>query len=151
MPPKVMRKLAAGCQRGGNLFRAKPSGLVACPTPEKPMARHHEIPATPENMVWGYLDGQTRPVLSVNSGDTVTLHSFPAGGKETLPEDLTRVPADYLHALETLVPGPGPHFITGPVYIHGAQPDDALQIDIIDVKVVTFCNRFFTHNSNCSG
>jgi hypothetical protein len=46
------------------------------------MARHHEIPATPENMVWEYLDGQTRPVLSINSGDTVTLHSFPAGGKK---------------------------------------------------------------------
>jgi len=99
------------------------------------MARRHEIPATPENMVWGYLDSSSPPVLTVSSGDTVTLHSFPAGGKETLPDDLTLVPADYLKALETLPPGPGPHFITGPVYVKGAQAGDTLQIEILDVKV----------------
>ena len=65
------------------------------------MARRHEISSAPENMVWGYLDSANPPILTVNSGDTVTLHSFPAGGKETLPEDLSRVPADYLKALET--------------------------------------------------
>jgi acetamidase/formamidase len=99
------------------------------------MARRHEIPATPENMVWGYLDSSSPPVLSVNSGDTVTLHSFPAGGKETLPDDLKLVPEDYMRAIETLPHGPGPHFITGPVYVRGAQAGDALQIDILDVKI----------------
>ena len=64
------------------------------------MARRHEISSAPENMVWGYLDSANPPILTVNSGDTVTLHSFPAGGKETLPEDLSRVPADYLKALD---------------------------------------------------
>jgi acetamidase/formamidase len=99
------------------------------------MPRRHEIPATPENMVWGYLDSASPPVLSVNSGDTVTLHSFPAGGRETLPDDLRLVPADYMKAIETLPHGPGPHFITGPVYVNGAQAGDALQIDILDVKI----------------
>ena len=61
------------------------------------MARRHEIPATPENMVWGHLDSANAPVLSVNSGDTVTLHSFPTGGKETLPDDLRLVGAGRLH------------------------------------------------------
>jgi acetamidase/formamidase len=37
--------------------------------------------------------------------------------------------------LNTLPPGPGPHFITGPVYVRGARPGDALQIDILDAKV----------------
>jgi acetamidase/formamidase len=99
------------------------------------MSRRHEIAATPENMVWGYLDSASPPVLSVNSGDIVTLHSFPAGGKETLPDDLKIVPADYMRALETLPHGPGPHFITGPVYVRGANVGDALQIDILDVKI----------------
>ena len=75
------------------------------------MPRRHEIPSTPDVMVWGYLDSSTPPVLEVSSGDTVTLHSFPAGGKETLPDDLSLVAADYMAALETLPPGPGPHFI----------------------------------------
>ena len=94
---------------------------------------HHDIPATPENMVLGYLDAATPPVLTVASGDTVTLTSFPAGGHSTLP-DASRVPADYLAALEALPPGPGPHFITGPVYVEGAKPGDTLQIDILDAR-----------------
>lgn len=99
------------------------------------MSHRHEIPATPKNMVWGYLDSATPPVLEVSSGDVVMLHSFPAGGKERLPEDLSRVPDDYMTALNTLPKGLGPHFMTGPVYVKGACPGDTLQIDIIDVKV----------------
>ncbi len=99
------------------------------------MSKRHQISSKPENMVWGYIDSTTKPVLEVASGDTVTLHSFPAGGKESLPPDTSRVPADYLAALNTLVQGPGPHFITGPVYVKGAEPGDVLQIDILDVKV----------------
>jgi acetamidase/formamidase len=97
------------------------------------MAQHHTIPATPDKMVLGYLDATTPPVLTVDSGDSVTLTSFPAGGMDTLPE-LSRVPADYMAALQALPSGPGPHFITGPVYVRGAQPGDTLQIDILEVK-----------------
>jgi acetamidase/formamidase len=97
------------------------------------MPQHHTIPATPENMVLGYLDATTPPVLHVQSGDTVTLSSFPAGGMESLP-DMSRVPADYLTALKTLPAGPGPHFITGPIHVAGAMPGDTLQVDIIDAK-----------------
>jgi acetamidase/formamidase len=99
------------------------------------MSRRHEIPATPDNMVWGYIDSTTPPVLEVASGDLVTLHSFPAGGKETLPPDPGLVPDDYMLALDTLQQGPGPHFITGPISVAGAKPGDTLQIDVIDVKV----------------
>ena len=95
---------------------------------------HHEIPATPENMVLGYLDATIPPVLTIESGDTVKLTSFPAGGREFLPKHLP-VPADYQAALDTLPPGPGPHFITGPVFVRGAQPGDVLQVDILDATV----------------
>ena len=95
---------------------------------------HHEIPATPENMVLGYLDATIPPVLTIDSGDTVKLTSFPAGGRESLPKHLP-VPADYQAALDALPPGPGPHFITGPVYVRGAEPGDVLQVDILDATV----------------
>ncbi|MDQ0391095.1 acetamidase/formamidase family protein [Labrys monachus] len=99
------------------------------------MAKSHHIPATPEAMVWGYLDASRPPILEVDSGDTVILHSFPAGGPETLPADRSMVGSDYLAALQALPQGPGPHFITGPVHIRGAEPGDTLQIDILDVKI----------------
>ena len=95
---------------------------------------HHEIAATPDNMVLGYLDATTPPVLVVDSGDTILLHSFPAGGRSTLPADLP-VPDDYLAALDALPPGPGPHFMTGPVHVRGAEPGDTLQVDILDARV----------------
>ena len=98
------------------------------------MSTHHEIPATPENMVLGYFDATLPPVLEVASGDTVTLHSFPAGGRESLHPDPARVPADYRLALDTLAQGPGPHFVTGPVHVRGAEPGDVLQVDILDLR-----------------
>ena len=95
---------------------------------------HHEIPATPDNMVWGSLDAAIPPVLTVESGDTVRLHSHPAGGKPALPADASRVPADYRAALDTLTQGPGAHFVTGPVAVRGAVRGDTLQIDILEAK-----------------
>jgi acetamidase/formamidase len=95
------------------------------------MTQHYEILAAPENMVLGYIDAKTPPVLRVNSGDIVTLRSLPAGGRETLPP--SGIPADYLTALDAMPAGPGPHFMTGPVYVSGALPGDTLQIDILEV------------------
>ena len=97
------------------------------------MSQHHTIPSTPESMVLGYLDAATPPVLHVESGDTVTLSSFPAGGRSSLPAHLP-VPADYLAALDALPEGPGPHFITGPVFVRGARPGDTLQVDILSAE-----------------
>ncbi len=95
-------------------------------------ARHHDIPDTPAAMVLGYLDATTPPILEVASGDTVTLRSFPAGGRSAFPPDLTQVPDAYRAALDALPPGPGPHFMTGPVFVRGAMPGDTLQVDILD-------------------
>jgi len=86
-------------------------------------------------MVWGYVDAAVPPILEVQSGDIVTLHSFPAGGLETLHPDPQRVPKDYMLALETVRQGPGPHFITGPVYVNDAKVGDTLQVDILDVRI----------------
>ena len=95
------------------------------------MSRHHEIPATPENMVWGYFDATLAPVLEIESGDSVTLTAWMAGGEAQLLADRARVDPRHLRALEEVPQGPGPHFVTGPVYVRGAAPGDVLQIDIL--------------------
>ena len=96
------------------------------------MATHHDLPDTPDMMVLGYLDAATPPVLRVASGDTVSLTSFPAGGAASLPADASLVPEAYRRALAALPAGPGPHFITGPIYVEGAAPGDTLQVDILE-------------------
>ena len=98
------------------------------------MAQHHELSSAPENLVLGYLDATSKPVLTVESGDTVTMHALPAGGHASLPADRSRVPADLLAALDALPPGPGPHILNGPVFVRGAAPGDTLQIDILDAR-----------------
>lgn len=99
------------------------------------MSRHHTIPATPETMVWGYFEAGQRPVLEVESGDTVTLSSWPAGGMEAMPADIPLLP-EHRAALEGL-PRLGAHFITGPVRVRGARPGDVLQVDILSHEFPT--------------
>ncbi|ESR23395.1 acetamidase/formamidase family protein [Lutibaculum baratangense] len=99
------------------------------------MPRRHEIPGTHEHMAWGYFDARAEPVLRIASGDTVSLSAFPAGDGTRLPEDRSLVPEAYLRALREVEMGPGPHWVTGPVHVDGAEPGDVLQIDILETVV----------------
>jgi acetamidase/formamidase len=56
------------------------------------------------------------------------------GGKDTLPESAWSR-AIILPRSKDAAAGPGPHIITGPIYVRGAAVGDALQIDILDVKM----------------
>ena len=71
------------------------------------MSRHHEIPATPDNMVWGYFDAAIPPVLEIDSGDSVTLTSWMAGGKAQLHEEPSRVDRAPPCGARTGAAGPG--------------------------------------------
>jgi acetamidase/formamidase len=92
----------------------------------------HVIEPRPEHMVWGYFDAAVPPVLEIDSGQEVTLTSWPAGDATRLPSDRTLVHPDHLDALARCPQGPGPHFVTGPVLVRGALPGDVLQIDILE-------------------
>jgi acetamidase/formamidase len=99
------------------------------------MARHHAIEPLPRNMVWGYLDAAVPPVLTVDSGDTVSLTSWAAADERDLPSDRSLVDPRHLAAMRELERGPGGHMITGPVLVLGAEPGDVLQIDILEVSL----------------
>ena len=100
------------------------------------MSQHHDIAARSENMVWGYFDATTPPVLEIDSGDTIRLTSWGAADEHELPDDLDLVNPGQLEAMRTLEKGDGGHFITGPVSIKDAQPGDVLQVDILDVSLI---------------
>jgi acetamidase/formamidase len=97
------------------------------------MPHHHEIPFTPETMVRGILDARQRPVLTVASGDTVTLSALPAGGVASLPAEAGRVPPIWRAGLAAF-PQEGGHFMSGPVFVTGARIGDTLQVDILEAK-----------------
>ena len=117
--------------------------------PTLAQATDHELPARPDTVAWGYYSGQSRPVLTVRSGDTVRMQTLSTcGSPETLvargvkPEDIP----PYTHAIykEVSDKGPGGHILTGPVAITEAEPGDVLEVQILKVEMdANFaCNGF---------
>ncbi|MEO1459615.1 MAG: acetamidase/formamidase family protein [Pseudomonadota bacterium] len=99
------------------------------------MASHH-LDWRPENLFWGYFDATTPPVLTVESGDEVTLDCLPACEEADLPPDGEGIIPAHVEAMKAHRPtkGAGPHMVTGPVYVMGAMPGDVLQVDILEAK-----------------
>jgi acetamidase/formamidase len=98
------------------------------------MSSHHVLPAGPATCHWGFFDAALPPVLTLASGDTVTIDCV-SGAPEVLPSS---PPFDILpehraiHAeLSPRLPG---HILTGPVAVDGAVPGDVLQIDILAIE-----------------
>ena len=50
------------------------------------MSKHHELRASPETCHWGFFDAGLKPVLTVASGDTVTMDCV-SGGPDVLPQE----------------------------------------------------------------
>ncbi len=96
---------------------------------------HHHLKASPETCHWGYFDAKTAPSLTVASGDRVVIDCV-SGTKEVLPPAGFHVPPELLaiHAAQQGIPF-GPHILTGPVAVEGAEPGDVLEVRIIDVKL----------------
>jgi acetamidase/formamidase len=100
-------------------------------------AADHRLRATPETTTWGYFSADSKPVLTVKSGDTVEIQS-PWGSPDLL-EKAGVAPAQIQPELRAIAAmkdrGPGPHNLTGPVAIEGAQPGDVLEVRIKDVRL----------------
>ena len=110
------------------------SYATAAPT-RSPDMTHHHLHSSPETCHWGFFEAKLKPVLTIASGDEVTIDTI-SGGPEVVP-DRTRfhVPpelADVHARSERMVPG---HILTGPVAIAGAEPGDVLEVEILDVRL----------------
>jgi acetamidase/formamidase len=95
----------------------------------------HKIEASPETVKWGFWDGSISPVLTIASGDRVTIDTL-SGEPPDLPD-----PSSGFHVLDTqrivlqkCAKGPGPHFLTGPVAVSGAEPGDVLEVEIESIE-----------------
>jgi acetamidase/formamidase len=62
----------------------------------------------------------------VNSSDTVAVETLPHAMGQIKPG----VPIDEIVKLRLANPGGGPHSVTGPIYVTGAEPGDTLEIRI---------------------
>jgi len=103
-----------------------------------PGGKFYVLPATLETTQWGWLDPNEPAKLVVNSGDTVAIetmmHSHNAIQPGTTMEEIVK--------LRLANPGGGPHSVTGPIYVNGAEPGDVLEIRIKKIVPKAFGTNF---------
>src|ERR1700723_1567991 len=98
------------------------------------MPKHHHLPTRVDTVAWGFFDAALAPALTIESGDTVSIDSLPAGDVKELPPNASRIRPDHRLLLDKAVRGNGPHPVNGPIYVKGAEPGDVLQIDILGIE-----------------
>ncbi|KLL11721.1 acetamidase [Protofrankia sp. BMG5.30] len=126
------------------------NGVVALQPGKGKMDGRHYLPSTPETILWGRLPtADTRPVLSVESGATVTIDTV---SQEGILDDQGRdpdaffgrfgVPASEVLDDARMIASSGiphrfgvdsPHLVTGPVFVRGAEPGDVLRVDVVSL------------------
>ena len=93
--------------------------------------KHYTLPANAETTQWGWLDPNEKPKVVVNSGDTVSIETLLHSMDQIKPG----VSMDEIVKLRLANPGGGPHSVTGPVYVTGAEPGDTLEIRIKKIVI----------------
>jgi acetamidase/formamidase len=102
-------------------------------------AEHHTLDANPKTVHWGFYDAALAPVLRIRSGDTVEIRSAMIDSPAAL--ERMGVKANEIEAGHRAIheqvkkAGPGPHILTGPVYVEGAEPGDTLEVRIESVAL----------------
>ena len=97
---------------------------------------HHVLKATTQTVSWGYWDANAQVALTIDSGDSVTMETL-SGEHDDLPFDDARFSMlpDHLEVVHGKSGGPGPHLLTGTVYVRDAQPGDILQVHVKEIRL----------------
>ena len=127
---------------------ALPGGILQPHTGDMP--GDHYLASTPEDVLWGYVPTvHASPVAQIKSGQTITIDAL---SHEGILEDQGRDPLSYFggHGVKEdgvlqdavdIAAGynrtprnfdaDGPHVVTGPVAVEGAEPGDVLKIETL--------------------
>ncbi len=156
----MLRAAAAGAVGSaavlsGNQAQAAPrrgrgsGGGVRVLQPGSGPTRGRYVPAKADEIYWGRLPNRdSAPVAVVSSGDVVTLDTI---SHEGVLEDQGKDPRQFFEsygvpernvltdamavAATSTHDGPGPHVITGPIAVRGAEPGDVLKIEVLDLPL----------------
>jgi acetamidase/formamidase len=112
-------------------------------------AVNHHVPLTPENAILGHFSATKKPVLTIKSGETVSIDG--GGGsrwgegdanawlkENNIPLTLETAPAlaETVRVLKETKRAegiPGGHLMVGPIYIEDAEPGDSIEVRILSV------------------
>ena len=89
----------------------------------------HRLPADETTVRVGVIDAAHPPVLTIENRDEVVMETWSHWGGQVVPgtsmEDLLRLREAAPH---------GPHSITGPIHVEGAEPGDWLRVEVLELR-----------------
>ena len=99
----------------------------------------HRLEATPGTVAYGYYWSEAKPALRIASGDIIDVDTLLTSTPDRL-EKSGVPPAEVQASLRAIVDqvkdrGPGGHILTGPVFVEGAEPGDALEVRILSIDL----------------
>ena len=127
------------------------AALLTIPATAQQAQQNQTLLATPTTVAWGFYSAKATAVLTIHSGDTVTIQTLSTCGSPERLKSLGIAEADippYVSDIYKNYPasekGPGGHILTGPVAITEAEPGDVLEVRIkkINIDVPWACNGF---------
>ncbi len=104
------------------------------------LAADHQLMISPQLVHFGHFQAGMKPVLTIESGDTVTVETAlsldPAIIDRTGVVPPSAIP-EHTRQLyrEVKDRGPGPHILHAPIAIKGAMPGDVLEVRILEVEL----------------
>lgn len=99
----------------------------------------HRLEATPSTVAYGYYWSEAKPAIRIASGDIIDVDTLltnsPAGlARAGVPD--AKIQASLKAVVDGVTGdrrGPGGHILTGPVYVEGAMPGDALEVKVLSI------------------
>ncbi len=136
---------------------ARIAPLIKPTSPTVATTAHHYLPANDKTVHWGYFSKSLPPILTVNSGEMVTIETLTHHANDDFErmvkgdpgaESVFRWTGDGKKNINRRGAGPmdasvcgrgagegfGVHLCTGPIYVAGAEPGDVVELRILDVK-----------------
>lgn len=154
-PVAFTASIDAGAVTFDSAVDASPTPSMASPGKYVGASRHHHLAATAQTIHWGYFSRSIPPVLSIASGDIVTIETLTQhayddhermikgdSGAESVFHWTSRHkavdrrgagPTDASIYGRGSGEGFGVHICTGPIFVNDAQPGDVLEVRILDL------------------
>jgi acetamidase/formamidase len=96
------------------------------------MAGMHNLQADVETVHWGFFDAQLPARIEIASGDTITVETVSGWGGVV---DVGLMTDAHRRVITEHKRGMGPHILTGPVAVKGAQPGHTLEVRIKAIEL----------------
>ena len=98
---------------------------------------NHRLEASADTVHWGYFDAALKPLVTVDSGDTITISTVSGQVNQVpKPELGFTVPPALTAIHQKLQPKlGGPHILTGPIAVRGAKKGQVLEVRIKSIEL----------------